>query len=151
MKIQGSHIIPFDPGRAYTLLQDPEVLARSMPACDHMEKIGEDEYRLKMKMAISAVQGLFSGTIRVTDKNPPNQFRLIVEGTGKVGFLKGDGLLTLIPVGSATEVRYQGDVQIGGMVAGVGQRLLESTAKFMIKKFFERLTGAPEEQQAPVA
>lgn len=132
------------------MLQDPEVLARSMPGCDHMEKVGDDEYQLKMKMAISAVQGLFAGKIRVTDKNPPNQFRLIVEGTGKVGFLKGDGLLTLLPAGDGTEVRYEGDVQIGGMIAGVGQRLLESTAKFMIKKFFERLTGAAAEQQAPV-
>jgi carbon monoxide dehydrogenase subunit G len=149
LKIEGSHTIPFDQARAYTMLQDPEVLARSMPGCDHMEKIAEDEYQLKMKMAISAVQGLFAGKIRVADKNPPNQFRLIVEGTGKVGFMKGDGLLTLTPAGNSTEVHYEGEVQIGGMIAGVGQRLLESTSKFMIKKFFERLTGAATEQQAP--
>jgi carbon monoxide dehydrogenase subunit G len=142
LKIGGSYMVPAEPQRAYSMLQDPVILARCMPGCDHLEKIGEDEYEMKMKMVISSVQGLFAGKVRLADQSPPGSFRLIVEGSGKVGFLKGEGLLTLAPVDSSTEVKYEGDVQVGGMIAGVGQRLLDATAKLIIKKFFEKLTGA---------
>lgn len=110
-----------------------------MPGCDHLERIGPDEYEMKMKVAIASVQGLFGGKIRITDQKPNESFRLLVDGSGKVGFLKGDGLLTLVPSDRATEVRYQGDVQVGGMIAGVGQRLIDTTAKFIIRRFFESL------------
>jgi uncharacterized protein len=147
LKIGGSYTVPIERDRAYALLQDPEILARCMPGCDHLARIGEDEYEMKMKMVISSVQGLFGGKVRLTDQAPPEHFRIIVEGSGKVGFMKGEGVLTLAPVEAATEVKYEGEVQIGGMIAGVGQRLLDVTAKLIIKKFFEKLTGAIAEQQ----
>ena len=120
-------------------------------------------------LVISAVQGLFAGKIRVADQKPPAQFRLLVEGSGKVGFLKGEGVLTLVPSaapisgaatsdistsdtatsGTATEVRYEGDVQVGGVIAGVGQRLLDTTAKLVIRKFFEKLTELAGEASKP--
>ena len=140
MKIAGSYTVPVAQERAYQVLQDPEVLAKCMPGTEQLVKIGPDEYEMKMKMIISAVQGLFVGKIRIADQKPPEQFRLIVEGSGKVGFVKGDGLLTLAPAGAGTEVRYEGDVQVGGVIAGVGQRLLDTTAKVVIRKFFEKLT-----------
>jgi uncharacterized protein len=141
LKIGGTYTVPVDRELAYTKLQDPDVLAKCMPGCDHLAKIGEDVYEMKMKMVISSVKGLFGGTVRLADQNPPDSFRLLVEGSGKVGFLKGEGLLTLAPLDAATEVRYDGDVQVGGMIAGVGQRLLDVTAKLIIKKFFEKFTG----------
>jgi carbon monoxide dehydrogenase subunit G len=118
-----------------------------MPGCEKLVLIGPDEYEMKMKMVISSVQGLFGGKVRLADQKPPELFRLIVEGSGKVGFMKGEGVLTLASVEAATEVSYEGEVQIGGMVAGVGQRLLDVTAKLIIKKFFEKLTAAVAEQQ----
>ena len=142
MKIGGSYTVPIEPQRAYSMLQDPDILARCMPGCDHLARIGDDEYEMKMKMVISSVKGLFGGTVRLTDQSPPDSFRLIVEGSGKVGFMKGEGLLTLGLVDDATEVKYEGEVQVGGMIAGVGQRLLDVTAKLVIKKFFEKFTGA---------
>ena len=66
----------------------------------------------------------------------------MVEGTGKIGFIKGEGLLSLTPQGESTEVKYDGDVQVGGTIAGVGQRLIDTTAKMIIKKFFEKLSEA---------
>ena len=141
MKIGGSYIVPIEPLRAYGMLQDPDILARCMPGCDHLSKIGEDEYEMKMKMVISSVQGLFAGKVRLADQSPPDSFRLIVEGSGKVGFVKGEGLLTLALVETATEVKYEGEVQVGGMIAGVGQRLLDATAKLVIKKFCEKFVG----------
>ena len=157
MKVGGSYTLPFLRQRAYDLLQDPAILARCMPGCEDLKKIGPDEYEMKMKVVVSAVQGLFAGKVRITDQKPPESFRLLVEGSGKVGFMKGDGLLTLVPatvttgvsiLGSeGTEVRYEGDVQVGGTIAGVGQRLLDSTAKMIIRKFFEKLAEAGTETE----
>lgn len=151
MKIAGAYALPAEQRRAYGLLQDPEVLARCMPGTDHLAKIGPDEYEMKMKMVISAVQGLFAGKVRLADQKPPDSFRLIVEGSGKAGFMKGDGLLTLTPAGDATDIAYEGEVQVGGVIAGVGQRLLDTTAKLVIKKFFQRLSDEVARTDAALA
>jgi len=116
-----------------------------MPGTDHLEKIGDDEYEMKMKMAIASIGGLFLGKVRLADQTPPEKFKLIVDGTGKIGFVKGEGVLTLEPTGEATDVKYEGEVQVGGTIASVGQRLLDTTAKLIIKKFFEKLSEAAKE------
>lgn len=123
------------------MMQDPEILARAIPGCEGLEKIGDDEYRMKMKMALASFSGAFEGRVRIFDQMPPSSFRLAVEGSGKIGFVKGEGLLSLTPSGEATEVTYDGDVQVGGTIAAVGQRLIDSTAKMMIKRFFEKLAA----------
>ncbi len=120
-------------------MQDPAVLAACMPGCESLEKIGDDEYRMKMKLAMASLSGAFDGKVRIADQSPPESFRLIVEGTGKLGFMKGDGLLKFSPSGEATEIAYEGDVQVGGTIAAVGQRLIDATAKMMIKRFFDKL------------
>jgi|SRR5690242_14343931 carbon monoxide dehydrogenase subunit G len=123
-------------------MQDPAVLARAMPGCESLEKIGPDEYRMKMKMVLASLSGAFEGKVRITDQAPPSSFRLVVEGNGRVGFLKGDGLLKLTPAeGGGTVVAYDGDAQVGGTIAAVGQRLIDGTAKTMIKKFFDKLAA----------
>ena len=178
MKIAGSHTLPFPIERAYQLMQDPGVLARAIPGCESLEKIGEDEYRMKMKMVLASLSGAFEGKVKIADQAPPAlkelarttepgaadsvefpdsmadradpvraSFRLLVEGTGKIGFVKGDGLLTLTTSAAGTDVGYEGDVQVGGTMAAVGQRLIDGTAKMMIKRFFEKLA----EQAAQVS
>jgi carbon monoxide dehydrogenase subunit G len=122
-------------------MQDPEILARAIPGCESLERIGENEYKMKMKMALASISGAFEGKVRITDQTPPASFRLIVEGAGKIGFVKGDGLLKLAPADGGTEVTYEGDAQVGGTMAAVGQRLIDGTAKMMIKKFFEKLAA----------
>ena len=160
MKVTGSFTLPVERNRAYELLQDPDVLARCMPGAETFTKIGPDEYEMKMKMVISAVQGLFAGKVRIADQKPPEQFRLIVEASGKVGFMKGDGVLLLVPANTSTglsilgsegtDVRFEGEVQVGGTIASVGQRLLDTTAKIVIKKFFDKLTEIVGETEQPV-
>jgi len=147
VKLAGCHSLAAEAERAYALLQDPQVLAKSMPGCDELKLIGPDAYEMKMKMVISSIQGLFAGKVRIEDRNPPHSFKLVVEGAGKVGFMKGSGVLQFTPREGFTEVAYHGEVQVGGMIAGVGQRLVETTAKFLIRKFFEKLAG----QIAPAA
>lgn len=139
MKILGSHALTAPLEKVYAMMQDPDVLARAIPGCEGLEKTGEDEYRMKMKMALASFSGAFEGKVRITDQSPPTSFRLIVEGSGKLGFMKGDGLLKLAASGEGTEVSYEGDAQVGGTMAAVGQRLIDGTAKMMIKRFFEKL------------
>jgi len=139
LKISGSHALAAPLEKVYAMMQDPDVLARAIPGCEGLEKTGEDEYRMKMKMALASFSGAFEGKVRITDQSPPTSFRLIVEGSGKLGFMKGDGLLKLAASGEGTEVSYEGDAQVGGTMAAVGQRLIDGTAKMMIKRFFEKL------------
>lgn len=139
MKVAGSHRLSTGPERAYQLLQDPEVLARCLPGCQELVREAEDVYRMKMNVVIAAISGQFESTVRLAERNFPASFRLIVEGNGRIGFLKGDGLLRLDPEGEATRVSYEGEVHIGGPMAGVGQRLLDATAKMIIRRFFEKL------------
>ena len=97
---------------------------------------------MKMKMALASLSGAFEGKVRITEQTPPNSFRLVVEGTGRIGFVKGDGLLKLTPAeAGGTEVAYEGEAQVGGTIAAVGQRLIDGTAKTMIKKFFDKLAA----------
>jgi hypothetical protein len=125
--------------KAYASLQDPALLAQAMPGCESLEKIGPDEYAMKMKMALAAVSGLFDGKIRIENSNPPSSFTLIVEGQGKIGHINGTGAIALEPEGGAsTKVNYEGDVQVGGTIAAVGSRLVDTTSKMMIKRFFDK-------------
>ena len=141
MKIAGvSKILPFAPEKAYDLMQNPEVLAKAIPGCDGLEKTSEDEYSLKLKMVLASLTGAFEGKVRLTDPDRPASFRMIVEGSGKIGFLKGDGTLRLTAVDAGTEVAYDGDAQIGGKMAAVGNRLIDTTARLMIKRFFDKLS-----------
>ena len=139
MKISGSYTLPVPPERAYQVLQDPVELGRAIPGCEGLEKIGPDEYKMKMKLVLAALAGQFEGKVRITNQVPPVSFRLVVEGSGRIGFLKGEGLLKLSPQDSNTEVSYDGDAQVGGTMAAVGQRLIDGTSKMMIKKFFDKL------------
>lgn len=153
MKISGSYTLPVPPERAYQILQDPAILAQAMPGCESLEKVGPDEYRMKMKVLLAALSGQFEGKVRIADQSPHTSFRLIVEGNGRIGFLKGDGLLKLSPAATvrvlsdvpaeapSTIVSYEGDAQVGGTMAAVGQRLIDGTAKMMIKKFFDKLAS----------
>ena len=141
MKIAGSYTLDaIELELAYSALQDPQVLAKCIPGCQSLDKVADAEYAMKMKMALAAVSGQFTGKVKLVDPNPPSAFKMIVEGTGKIGFLKGEGLLLLKPAPeNKIEVAYDGDVQVGGTLAAVGQRLIDTTSKMMIKRFFDKL------------
>jgi uncharacterized protein len=142
VKIAGSYQVPIgDQERVYRALQDPEVLARCIPGCEGLELAGVDEYSMKMKMVLAAVSGQFAGKVKIADRAPSMSFRLIVEGAGKIGFVKGSGVLALQPSSDgAMDVHYDGEVRIGGTIAAVGQRLMDTTSKLMIKRFFDKFS-----------
>ena len=109
MKISGATPLPFTQEVAYRLLQDPAVLCRCMPGCESLEKTGEDEYAMRKKMLQPAISGKFDGKVRITEPQPPSQFRLHVEGSGKIGFMKGNGLITLTPAESGCGLSFDGE------------------------------------------
>jgi carbon monoxide dehydrogenase subunit G len=131
--------LPFDCEKTYRSLHDPAILARCVQGCDELEKIGPDEYAMKMKVELAAFSGDFRGRIKTSDADPPHSFRILVEGDVIFGFLKGDGLIKLTPSPGGTDLAYDGDVLVGGTIASLGQRMIDSTAKTMIRKFFDRL------------
>lgn len=141
MKIAGTAQVPFPPERAYDLMQDPVLLAKAIPGCESLLKTGENEYTIKMKMVLASLSGAFDGKVSLTEPNRPHSFRMVVEGTGKIGFMKGDGLLRLTANEQGTEVAYDGDAQIGGKIAAVGNRMIDMTARMLIKRFFEKLSA----------
>lgn len=144
MKVSGSYALPVAAERAYHVLHDPAELAKAIPGCEGLEQIGPDEYRLKLKVILATLSGSFEGKVRIAEPAPPSSFRLVLEGSGRIGFMKGDGVLRLTPVGgsselTSTEVAYDGEVLVGGTLAAVGQRLIDGTSKMMIKRFFDKL------------
>src|SRR5262245_42445608 len=139
MKISGSHVLAVPQERAYQVLQDPQVLAKCMPGCEALIRTGENEYQMKMKMALASFSGLFDGSVKIVEPEPPSSFRLIVEGKGKIGFMKGDGKVKLCTAAAGSLGAYEDDVQVGSTLAAVGQRLIDTTAKMMINRFFDKL------------
>jgi len=140
MRLNGTYSLPAARQQVWDALLDPGVLARTLPGCKSLDTVGPDEYRMNMALAISSLKGLFDGKVRIEDQQPPESYRLSVEGRGKMGFINGGGRLRLIEAGAAvTEIEYEGDVKVGGTIASVGQRLMDMTSKMMIKRFLAAL------------
>jgi len=136
MKIEGTHELRANPQRVYRTLIDPVVLQRCIPGCERLEKSGENAYSITLKAGVGSIKGVFTGQVRLEDLNPPEHFRMIVEGKGQPGFLKGAGDIDLAEANGATRISYSGDVQVGGTIASVGQRMLQGAAKMMATQFF---------------
>jgi carbon monoxide dehydrogenase subunit G len=141
MKIEGAHEVPAPRPKVWEAFLDPEQLRQAIPGCERLEPLGNDEYRAVMKVGVAAVKGTFEGKVRLLDKNPPNSYRMAVEGSGGPGFVRGETLITLTDTdGGGTRVAYTADVQIGGLIAGVGQRMLGGVSKMMADQFFNKMS-----------
>ena len=139
MKIEGKHQLDAPRTRVYESLINPEVLQRTIPGCERLEKTGENTFSATMKTGVGSIKGIFNGSVRLEDLRAPEHFRMVVEGKGAPGFLKGSGDLDLESQGEMTVVNYTGDVQVGGPIASVGQRMILASAKMMATQFFTAL------------
>lgn len=139
MKIEGTQEIHAPRERIYALLTDPEVLQRCIPGCESLEKTGDDTYAVTIKAGIGMIKGTFKGNVRLEDMRSPEHYRITVDGKGGPGFVKGSGDFDLEESDGATLIRYTGEMQVGGAVAGVGQRMIEGAAKMMASRFFKSL------------
>ncbi|HLN98041.1 MAG TPA: carbon monoxide dehydrogenase subunit G [Pyrinomonadaceae bacterium] len=139
MKLEGTHLINAARARVYQLLVDPEVLQRCIPGCERLEKTGVNTYATTIRAGVGAIKGVFTGTVQLENIRPPEHYRIVVSGKGAPGFMKGWGDLHLEEEAGATLIRYRGDLQLGGTIASVGQRMIQGTAKMMATKFFTAL------------
>jgi len=89
---------------------------------------------------VAAIKGTFEGKVKLSDLEPPNRYRMAVEGSGGPGFVRGDAGMQLSDVDGGTKVSYDADVQVGGLIASVGQRMLGGVTKMMLDQFFTRMT-----------
>ncbi|MBI2369696.1 MAG: carbon monoxide dehydrogenase subunit G [Deltaproteobacteria bacterium] len=142
MKIEGAYTFEAPRERVWKVLLDPDTLQRCMPGCEKLEAIGPDQYEATLKIGVAAVKGTYMGKVAIADKEPPARYRLLVEGSGAPGWVKGEAVMELADQGDKTLVTMTADAQVGGLIAGVGQRLIGGVAKMMAGDFFKRLAEA---------
>jgi len=143
MKLQGEYIFDGPREEVWEIIRDPEVLATALPGTQSLEQVGENEFEGTMHVRIGPVAGVFAGKIVVSDEVPPESCTLTVEGKGAPGFANGTGRVTLIEQGDdQTLLQYEGDMQVGGRLASVGQRLIDTASKSMIAQGLESLNNA---------
>ena len=140
MKIKGSHTLAVPRGVVWEAILNPEVLSRTLPGCEDMAPIGDNRFRGKLKMKVGPVQGVFEGGVELLDLDPPNGYSLKMDGKGAPGFVNGNGSLRLEDTDDGgTLLHYEIDAQVGGRIAAVGQRLLDSSAKVLTRQGLQGL------------
>jgi carbon monoxide dehydrogenase subunit G len=141
MKLEATYEIPAPRQKVWDAFLDPALLQQAIPGCERLEAIGPDEFKATLKVGVGAVKGTFEGKVKLSDKHPPDNYRMSVEGSGGPGFIRGDAVMTLTDGEEGkTRISYSADVQVGGLIAGVGQRMLGGVAKMMGDQFFNRMT-----------
>lgn len=140
MKLAGEYLFDGPRDVVWEVLRDPDVLASALPGTQSLEMAAENVYEGKMNVRIGPVAGLFSGRLVVSNEVPPESYTLTVEGKGAPGFGKGSGDCRLTEQEDGkTLLTYEGELQVGGTIANVGQRLIETVASTMVRQAFESL------------
>ena len=139
MKLSLVHVIAADHERVFDALVDPSILQRSIPGCESLVAAGPDTYDATLKVGIAGMKGTYTGHARITDTRRPDWLTLGVEGKGGPGFVRGTAAITLVDADGATHLACTADVQVGGVIAAVGSRLIEAAARKMAADFFDAL------------
>ena len=139
MRLEGTYTFEAPRQAVWEALMDPDVLAKVMPGCEKLEQLEENKYKGILNVKVGPVQGKFEGVVTITEVNPPEGYSIQVDGRGPAGFMKGVGQIRLEDQGETTLIHYGGDAQVGGRIASVGQRLLDTTAKSMSRQSLEGL------------
>jgi carbon monoxide dehydrogenase subunit G len=143
MKLEGEYVFNGPREEVWELVRDPDVLSSALPGAQSLNRVSDNEYEGEMNVRIGPVAGIFSGRIVVSDEVPPESYTLTVDGKGAPGFIKGTGHVQLIDQGDGTTLlKYAGEVQIGGKLASVGQRMLDTVSKSMTRQGLETLNKA---------
>lgn len=152
MKIEGEYTFDGPRKDVWEILRDPEVLATALPGTKSLEQVSENEYQGEMQVRIGPVAGLFSGRVVISDEAPPESLTMMVEGKGKPGFVKGSGSVQLSAQHEGqTLMQYTGDLEMGGRLASVGQRLMDSASKSLLSQGLDSLNNAVVARQTAKA
>jgi hypothetical protein len=140
LELKGEQSLKVSQAELWRLLNDPDVLAKTIPGCNTVRSLGDDRYEMGLKLQVANVSGEYMGSVAITEKQEPAHYVLAVEGQGSIGFMKGSAAFDLVPKGdNETLLQYAGGAEVGGVVAGVGQRVLSGVAKYMVGRFFKAL------------
>ena len=137
MKVTGSAVLNAPREQVWAALNDPAVLVRTIPGCRQLEQVGPDAYRASVEAGVASIKGVFAGDVTLTDQAEPSSFVLHASGAGAPGTVNTDVRVTLTEVNAgSTRLDYDADAVIGGVIGGVGQRMLSSVAKRTAGEFF---------------
>ncbi|MCA1583851.1 MAG: carbon monoxide dehydrogenase subunit G [Acidobacteria bacterium] len=149
MDIKGTYTFDAPIARVWELLMDPAAIAACIPGCQELSPLGEDRYRAVLIVPVAAITGNYTGTIAVADKVVLRSYRLMIEGSGRGGFVRGQSSIALTDRGEQTIVTIDGHVQVGGLIARVGQRLLEGVSRMLMDQFYACLQNKVGQSGAP--
>jgi len=148
MQLSGEHVSKASPERVWQFMLDPEVLKASLPGCERLDPIGVDEYSATMTIGIGMIKGKYEGTVKISDKQEPNSFRMIIDGKGPQGQMTGDGLIQFAPEGTGTRISWSGDANVRGVLARIGSRVIQPAAKTIVGQFFKRMEDRADKLEA---
>jgi uncharacterized protein len=158
VKVSGTATLHAPREKVWAALNDPAVLVRTIPGCQQLEEVGPDAYRMTITAGVASIKGTYQGDVALTDPDEPGQFTLKASGAGAPGTVSADVRVVLTESGDATRLDYDADAVVGGMIGGVGQRVLSGVAKKTAGEFFaavdDVLTGrapsVPSPREEPV-
>ena len=147
MRISGEFTVNAPQAKVWETLNDVDALGSMIPGAKGLTEVAPDEYTATMDLGIGPIRTSFSGKVKITDRDEPNSYRLQVEGNSRHGWMNGNGKVELEAIDAdSTLVRTDGELQVGGMVARVGQRMLPGVSKQMMQTFFTNVEKRATEQ-----
>lgn len=142
MDMTGTRHIAASRQKIWAALNDPEILKQCIPGCETLEMQSPTDMTARVKLAVGPVKATFNGKVKLTDLDPPNGYRITGEGSGGVaGYAKGGASVRLADEGRGTLMTYDVKADVGGKLAQLGGRLIDSTSKKLADEFFERFTA----------
>jgi len=152
MEMTGEHRLPMPREAVWQALNDPDVLSRCIPGCESLEKTAENAFNARVAAKVGPVKARFSGTVQLTDIEPPERYTLTGEGKGgAAGFAKGQASVTLVDDGGGTILSYRVKADVGGKLAQLGGRLINGAAQKMASQFFDNLGASLDAAAKPAA
>ena len=139
MRIEGEATFCAPQHAVWDALLDPSVMAACVPGCRELREVESDRYAVMLKIGVGAVSGTYEGILQINDKTPPSGYRMSFEGGGAQGFVNGTGGAQLYGENGVTVLEYQCDVEVGGLIASVGNRMLTGVGKFLVNQMFSKL------------
>jgi carbon monoxide dehydrogenase subunit G len=152
VNLDGSAVLHADPERVWSVITDPAVLARTIPGCESLERVGDDEYKMNVSVGVGAIRGTYAGEVKLSDQQRPSSYVMHASGAGAPGNARATVTINLEPAdGGTTTLTYSADAVIGGPVAGVGQRMITGVAKRMAGQFFTAIDNELSGTVTPIA
>ena len=139
MKIEGKYTFKASQQKVWETFNSVEHLQGALPGCEKLVETEPGKFDVFLKIGISAVKGKYKGKFEIADPQPPNSYKLIGQGKGLPGYVKGEAVISLSQEGEDTILSYNGDVQVGGLLAGIGQRMIGGISKMMLEQFFKSM------------